>query len=550
LVPAHSVGGDTTQSTFVFSGVVSPDNVRDAQPSEAQPSEAQPTEAQPTVNPPGKGAATLKIVDTPASAAPATATTSAEDSPLSDSPNVHVPSAPQGANRLQASEIPAIARTASAEKTAIEISAEIPLQADASDSNSPQSRPFTVVVNKPPVEVISPVRIEHVRHDRVKIVRAPRRLPAGPQPRLAEGAHDRRTASLLPQPTVPASTSLNPYAQRQPQNGKHVQTPGIPTQAKNSADLQAMIHAARQHTDYGFGLASRGAVCSANEQFEQALKLIAQGLDAHDRTSAHSQALGSALTALEEANDLAPAAKSMSPAANVPDLIADHTTRVLDKAELASITPLTALRRYYAYAGQQFSAAGGNVKIAARAMYGMGRVNAYLAKHGSLNDSYSASKAAILYRAALEVDPENHAAANELGVMLARFGQWNEAQQVLERSVRLAPQATTARNLATVLQRRGDSHRAAHVRQLHAKLAARQTATETLRSGDGTQNPVRWVSHNEFTSQFRGPADGQLIAATLEARRDRQPPAAKQTNPPKRSFFSPFAKKLFPRNSK
>ena len=65
-------------------------------------------------------------------------------------------------------------------------------------------------------------------------------------------------------------------------------------------------------------------------------------------------------------------------------------------------------------------------------------------------------KAVVFYQSALIVDPQNFMAANELGVLLTRFGRWNDARNALEHAVAASGTPTSWRNLAVVCDRMGD----------------------------------------------------------------------------------------------
>ena len=63
---------------------------------------------------------------------------------------------------------------------------------------------------------------------------------------------------------------------------------------------------------------------------------------------------------------------------NLGQLIATHCTPVI-KSDLRQMTPLLALQRYYAYAGEQLAAAGGHEPAASLALYGWARLQSALA---------------------------------------------------------------------------------------------------------------------------------------------------------------------------
>ena len=119
----------------------------------------------------------------------------------------------------------------------------------------------------------------------------------------------------------------------------------------------------------------------------------------------------------------------------------------------------------------------------------------------------------MFQRAALSVDRRNYPAANELGVLLARYGQWAEARQVLLHSISLAPSATNWHNLAVVHGKLNETDLALRAEH-ESKLAAGQAAPTGSSSGG---RAVRWVSPRAF-------AGGRPV----ETRESPAPVAAKQ----------------------
>ena len=93
------------------------------------------------------------------------------------------------------------------------------------------------------------------------------------------------------------------------------------------------------------------------------------------------------------------------------------------------------------------------------------------------------------YEAALAVDANNPLAANELGVMLAKYGRYEAAQALLERSTALYPHPAAWRNLAVIYQNTGQ-HDAARNALAQGNGAARPPAAY--------QSAVQWMSNQEF----------------------------------------------------
>ncbi|MGB6045071.1 MAG: hypothetical protein WBF93_18085 [Pirellulales bacterium] len=391
---------------------------------------------------------------------------------------------------------------------------------------------------------------------------------------IRDGGKVHRIAKLAkPEPT-PVVTPAKQPAQVKP--ARQVEAPRAiarPQVAANrsapmtTSALQGTWISAEQSIDYGFSLATRGAVYSADEQFKRALTIVSQGLDVQHGSNQHTKALSAALTALEEADDLAPAATTPIAGKSIADLVVDHSTNILTHHELENISAIAALQRYYQFAREQLVVASGSQQTAAQAMYGLGRVHAYLAKHGGLDDHFSATKAATLYRAAVIVDPDNYEAANELGVMLATFGHWDDAQQMLENSVRVAPKQATINNLAAVLEKRGDHQLAERIRATYAERLAKNQLIGTDAEHNREQAPIRWISHNDFARQSQITTSGEAVvhsavmdathgeAAAAGTKRQKphpksghvKTPPAGQNAQPKHSLSIPIASKLFSR---
>ena len=153
--------------------------------------------------------------------------------------------------------------------------------------------------------------------------------------------------------------------------------------------MTAVAARAEEHIHYGFDLASRGALHSAQAEFIQALRIVAEGLDTEAGTQTHDAALTAGLRALQEAEDFAPEDAHRGTNPNLAQMIATHRTPILKGVDLGQTTPLLALQKYYAYAGDQLAAAGGHEPSASLALYGWARLQSALASStvgGGLHD--------------------------------------------------------------------------------------------------------------------------------------------------------------------
>jgi len=268
-----------------------------------------------------------------------------------------------------------------------------------------------------------------------------------------------------------------------------------------SEQLESIARQADLQTRHGFELAGRGAYFAARSEFIVALRLVAQGLDTEGRTNIHGKSLAAGLTALKEAEDFIPGGSKLEAALDLPDLIAGHATLVLKDADKASVTTLTALKSYFTFAQEQLAQAAGSEVAGSMALHALGKLHEELAKGNGPNIKAAGPKAMVFYQASLLVCPRNFMAANDLGVMLARNGNYEDARKLLEHSLSLNRQSTVWHNLAVVQERLGHSDKAQFARQ--QALIAMQTEQENrqrklVSSGD----QVRWVDENAFAEAY------------------------------------------------
>jgi hypothetical protein len=292
------------------------------------------------------------------------------------------------------------------------------------------------------------------------------------------------------------------------------------------ATLIAVSHRAEEHIQYGFDLATRGALHSAQAEFIQAVRIVAEGLDTESGAQVHDAALTAALRALQEAEDFAPEDAHRGSSHNLPQLIATHRTPVLKGADLGQTTPLLALQKYYAYASDQLAAAGGHEPAASLALYGWARLQGPLAattSGGGLQDP----RAIALHQAALNIDPRNYLSANEWAVLMARYGEMEAARQLLVHSLSLAQRSETWHNLSVVL---GNLGRASESRDAAAR-AEKLSASE--RSNQQSQNGmIYWVDTTAFSQSADTPAIAGSAPAAPKAAAAPAAKTAQTTNKP------------------
>ena len=226
--------------------------------------------------------------------------------------------------------------------------------------------------------------------------------------------------------------------------------------------LEMIAPQAQAHIDYAMNLAERGAVQSAQAEFILALDLIADALDADTKNTAraHARAVQAGLTAIEETKDFVPADTPHNVVINLAQLAATHQTPVLKDIDVSRMTRAKALQHYHTYATQQLAFAGGRSAIASSALYGLGRAECVTTAGANSRNPLGGPNAMALYQSALLVDPRNYMASNELGVLMARFGDLESAAGQLTHSLSIKPQVETWHNLATVYRRMGQQEKA------------------------------------------------------------------------------------------
>lgn len=243
------------------------------------------------------------------------------------------------------------------------------------------------------------------------------------------------------------------------------------------------------------GLANRGALFAAREDLLQSLRIAAQSLDAADGTSAYSLALEQGLTALSEAEDFALHGAAGTVPMRIEDIVAGHRTPVLRDIAAQETSPVIAMQRYYGFAGERLTAAAGELPAAADTLFWLGKIHNSLARQSQHADRLQGPHAMVCFRAALSVAPQHYLAANELGVLLARYGQLQDAKALLQQSVTTRSHAEGWQNLAIVHKRLGENELATLAEQELASLGGRGA----LANNPGS-SAVRWVEPKTFAA--------------------------------------------------
>lgn len=269
------------------------------------------------------------------------------------------------------------------------------------------------------------------------------------------------------------------------------QVPMAPT-AADARTMDAVRMRARGLVENGMSLAHRGAYYSARAEFIQAMRLITQTLDTQQSTREHSAALSSGLVALDEASAFIPEGAKLEADLDLPMIIRSHRTPVLKGEALDEVTPLAAVQAYFGYAQEKLRFAAGGVPEASQALFGLAKLQEYLHGGESENRALIGPRSIALHQTALTIDPAHAEAANELGVLLARYGQYEDAKQALLQGLRSRQYAESWNNLARVHELLGETDL--------ALLARQEAAAPHSRGGDQV---VRWTTPDEFTDEGR-----------------------------------------------
>lgn len=251
--------------------------------------------------------------------------------------------------------------------------------------------------------------------------------------------------------------------------------------------------------DHGLILAQRGAYYSARAEFIQALRLATQTMDTAEKTHRHSDALADAIAALDEAGEFIPAGAQLEANVDLNLVVDAHRTPVLKGKDLQYQTALTAAQAYFVYAQDRLNVACSGMPETARALVGLGRIQQYLNNTTGDNRTLVGPRSIALFQTALAVDGSNYEAANELGVLLARYGQLEDAKAALLQGVKASPRPEIWQNLASVHQSLGEV-------EMARRATIEAEAAQQFANMNAGLDAVRWVSPEQMAQHGRGDA--------------------------------------------
>ncbi len=122
-----------------------------------------------------------------------------------------------------------------------------------------------------------------------------------------------------------------------------------------------------------------------------------------------------------------------------------------------------------------------------------------LAREGNNNVRLGYPKAMALYETSVRIDPNNYRAANELGVLLIRYGQPRVAIPFLEQSVRVVPSIEGWHNLSVAQNAVGND------RLFHQAAMQRDALKQQEEASGSSFQPagmkIRWVDSETFAAK-------------------------------------------------
>lgn len=376
------------------------------------------------------------------------------------------------------------------------------------------------------------------------------------EPRLADAGQDVQTSvnhkSILAKESGGAPVGQQREGSWAPID---VRTVHIDRPLKDETELEASQATvadkaqAKRAVQLGFELIQRRAHYSARARFIQALRIVARSMDDQTFTTNHTAALRNALAAYEEAVDFYPTSAKPDDDVNLHMILGGHNTPVLADIDSSRLTARQCVREYMAYAEQEFVTALGQDGFASQALYGLGRLEASRETASASAPQVRANRSLMLYQTAMLVDPRNYAAANELGVLLAKYGKFDTAVAALQHCVKHSPEPTAWKNLANLYRRMGRNGDARMAEMEASNSRARRSGAPFV----ANQPRVEWVGSEAFVAMnadanMQVARSARMIPPQQQVARPpvQQPPrsrnATKRAAKSSRKSFWPFKK--------
>lgn len=251
----------------------------------------------------------------------------------------------------------------------------------------------------------------------------------------------------------------------------------------SQSDAQKAVH----NIEYGKSLSRRGAAYAARQEFYASLRILAQSHDRQADGTVYTNALRNGILAIKEAQDFIVTDTESQIGLSVSNVIETHSTKIISAESAQGMTAIEAAQRYFAYASHQLSRCGGQNVVSAEALYCLGKLHSVQAKSGSNDSKLDLAKSMIYHQAAISADDSNFRSLNELGVLYANSGRFEEAKHMLKRSLRIKQLPQAWQNLSVIHQRMGEH-------QL-AQLANREFE---MSSAQAPISVIQWTPVEEF----------------------------------------------------
>jgi len=284
----------------------------------------------------------------------------------------------------------------------------------------------------------------------------------------------------------------------------------------SQADAQKAVH----NIEYGKSLSRRGAAYAARQEFYSSLRILAQSHDKQAGGTAYTQALRNGIVAIKEAQDFIVTDTESQIGLRVPSVIETHSTKIISDELAKGMTAIEAAQRYFAYASHQLSRCGGHNVVAAEALYCLGKLHSVQANSGNDSSKLDMAKSMIYHQAAVASDPTNYRSLNELGVLYANSGRFDESKQMLKKSLRIKQLPQAWQNLSVIHQRMGEVQ-LAQLANREFEMVSTQAPTSDIRwtpTAEFNQNaPLVQRTASQANAVIPNPADANTGRSNLKA---------------------------------
>jgi len=257
-------------------------------------------------------------------------------------------------------------------------------------------------------------------------------------------------------------------------------------QAVRSSELMS-----GKHLDAAIQFASHRALAAANAELESALRTIAAGADASNTIPIRVNQLSAAMRALVEAEDFLPGSAAIQSGQSARGIAERHRTSVV-RMQNREVSATDAVQVYFAFAQQSLLESVGHSRLSSEILYQLGKVCTESRGTSVVVTRAPSARATLFHETALRIDPSNYRSANELAVLLAKAGQWQQAKNYLMHSLsaRQLPEAWF--NLAKVHDQLGETGLAQRARHEYQLMAGQSAAPN--------QAAIQWVPPQQFDS--------------------------------------------------